>query len=428
MMNGRRITLALICVVLLVLAGCMNVMGPGHRSSPPLRVKLGQPVAVAQAGEKDLPWGIWQFSLLSQPEPGVLLVKFSQTEDKLVDKVSKIHPAGCAMSTDGGKTWQPGDAREGYGMLCHRLNGDILALETPASREIPKNQLPAPAGVSSNGGGDFYTLRDPLKIAPDLLPRWTLLRKPAGQTQWERMAMTIDDPVGAAISYDPPGKDYAILGTYGTGGNHLLELPDGSLLLIKTSIRLGPDRKPQPKWATYCLRSTDNGAHWKFHGMIACDDANQPLHGYCEPSVTVLPDGSLLAVLRTERGWETNQRTGIMYLAQSHDGGRNWSLPRAINPFGVFPRLLALDNGITVLSFGRPGVNLLFNIDGRGDKWEGLTLLVNEGQRFTRTSGYTCLIPTGPDRFLIAYDQFDYPNAQGEPRKTILVREITVVR
>lgn len=241
--------------------------------------------------------------------------------------------------------------------------------------------------------------------------------------------MMVKDPVGAVVSYDPPGNDYAILGSFGeTMGNHILELSDGSLLYIKTSIRLGLDRKPLPKWATYCLRSTDEGIHWTYHGMIACDDENQPLHGYCEPSVTLLPNGSLLAALRTERGWETNQRTGIMYLAQSYDGGKNWSLPRAINPFGVFPHLLMLKNGITVLSFGRPGVNLLFNADGHGDKWEGLTLLVNEGQRFTRTSGYTSLVSTGPDSFLISYDQFDYPNSRGEQRKTIFVREVTVKR
>lgn len=92
----------------------------------------------------------------------------------------------------------------------------------------------------------------------------------------------------------------------------------------------------------------------------------------------------------------------------------------------MFPQLLRLDHNIVVLAFGRPGVNLLFNVDGRGERWQGLTLLVNEGQRFTHTSGYTSLVATGPDRFLIAYDQFDYPNAGGEPRKTILVREVMV--
>jgi len=389
---------------------------------------LGPPIIVAQASEKHLPWGVWQFSYLSQPEPNLLLLKFSLTKDELVDQLSKIKPPGYYMSTDGGKTWRQSDRQNGYGPLCHRRNGDIVAIEARTSREIPKSNLPSPIGISSNGATKYYTLRDPYKISCDLWQQRYLLRKSAGQNRWERLPMMIKDPVGAVISYDPQGNDHANLGPFGEGGNHILELSDGSLLYIKTSIRLGLDRKPLPKWATYCLRSTDEGIHWTYHGMIACDDENQPLHGYCEPSVTLLPNGSLLAALRTERGWETNQRTGIMYLAQSYDGGKNWSLPRAINPFGVFPCLLMLKNGITVLSFGRPGVNLLFNADGHGDKWEGLTLLVNEGQRFTRTSGYTSLVSTGPDSFLISYDQFDYPNSRGEQRKTIFVREVTVKR
>ena len=44
----------------------------------------------------------------------------------------------------------------------------------------------------------------------------------------------------------------------------------------------------------------------------------------------------------------------------------------------------------------------------------------------TRTSGYTNLVATGPDSFLVAYDQFDFPNADGRPRKTILVRAVRV--
>jgi len=70
-------------------------------------------------------------------------------------------------------------------------------------------------------------------------------------------------------------------------------------------------------------------------------------------------------------------------------------------PFGVLPQLLTLDNGVTVLAFGRP--------------------------KQTRTSGYTSLVADGPDSFFIAYDQFDYPNPQGHPRKTILTRRLTVM-
>jgi len=44
----------------------------------------------------------------------------------------------------------------------------------------------------------------------------------------------------------------------------------------------------------------------------------------------------------------------------------------------------------------------------------------------TRSSAYTCLLATAPDRFLVAYDRFDCPDARGQPRKAILVRRVVV--
>ena len=393
-----------------------------------VKVTLGPPVIVAQTGETGLKWGVWQFPTISQPEPNLLLVAFNNNEDRPHNSITELKPAGKYLSHDGGKTWQASDLQQGFTSLyrpthlCHRRNGDVLYVDASVSREIPKSQLPPPVGVHNA----TYTVRDPRQMSEDLVPQNDLVLRRAGAGEWQTTPIKIDDPDAGQVSFDPPGKDYAIVSHCGLG--QILELPDRSLLAISGGLRLGPDRKPKPKWAVWCLRSIDEGQTWKFQSVIASDDENKPINGYCEPSVDILPDGSILAALRTEGGWEADQRTGILYLAQSYDGGRTWSKPRAVNPFGVFPRVLALKNGITVLSFGRPGVNMLFNVDGRGERWQGLTLLVNEGQRFTRTSGYTSLTPTGLDRFIIAYDQFDYPNAKGEPRKTILVREVVVAR
>ena len=137
-----------------------------------------------------------------------------------------------------------------------------------------------------------------------------------------------------------------------------------------------------------------------------------------------------------------------MYRTRSTDGGKTWDGVKELCPFGVLPQPLTLENGVTVVAYGRPGVHLVFSTDGAGEEWQNPTHLVVESfegtgisgegygyqegeepkgrQKQTRTSGYTSLAPTGPDSFLIAYDQFDYPNGDGAPRKTILVREITV--
>jgi hypothetical protein len=220
----------------------------------------------------------------------------------------------------------------------------------------------------------------------------------------------------------------------------VVELPKGGLLAILYGFRLRPDRTPLPKYSSWCVRSGDQGRTWAFQGVIG-GTGDPPLAGYTEPDVTVLPDGTLLAALRTECA-----RPGPLYVSRSQDEGKTWSVPEQAAPFGVLPRLLTLKNGVTVMAFGRPGTHLLFSRDGR--KWEQFTPLVTEslkgagiageGAGFqkgedpagrpkqTRTSGYTDLFATGPDSFLVAYDQFDHPDAEGKPRKTILVRSVTV--
>ena len=81
---------------------------------------------------------------------------------------------------------------------------------------------------------------------------------------------------------------------------------------------------------------------------------------------------------------------------------------------------MQLDNGVLVLSFGRPGVWLSFSLDG-GHSWtEKQAVLKGD------SCGYTSLAALGKDTFLLAYSEFERPNAKGQPAKAILVRKISV--
>ncbi|MFC1452853.1 sialidase family protein, partial [Verrucomicrobiota bacterium] len=312
-------------------------------------------------------------------------------------------------------------------------------LERPAVADMPKDSLPPPTGRVDHGYNGYYTTRDPSAL-PEGVGQWNMKRKRAGKDEWERAPVAIDDPDGAVMSFDPPDKAYATM--HWAWLMQLVELPDASLLAVFYGYRLDADRRPHPKWQSYCLRSVDNGLTWRFRGIIGPDD-NPPLAGYTEPSVTLLRDGSLLAALRTECA-----RMGPMYRTRSTDGGETWEKPEPMYPFGVLPKLLALQNGVTALSFGRPGAHMLFSQDGEGRSWENLITFVaeslegtgieGEGHGFqrgedpggrpkqTRTSGYTDLVAIGPAGLMIVYDQFDYPDENCEPRKTILVKRITV--
>src|SRR5215469_18119879 len=90
---------------------------------------------------------------------------------------------------------------------------------------------------------------------------------------------------------------------------------------------------------------------------------------------------------------------------------------------GCSPGLLELENGVLVLSFGRPGVWLSFSLDG-GYSWtKPQSIIAGDPEKpMIHSSGYTSLLALGKDSFLLAYDDWQMPNAKGEPCKTILVR------
>jgi len=404
-----------------------------------MHIQFEEPVVVAQTDQEHHPWGVWQFPTIRRLEKRVLEVTFSRTVDNAsLDSAKKRYLPVAFTSSDNAQTWQEAEKACSARSACTLRNGDIIYLEGPAEVDIPKKELP-PGTPWDHGYNGVYTIRDPLRM-PGHLNQHSLMRKAPGHKEWEPTPATIDDPGGGITCYDPPGADYAVVRWRRC--QYIVELPDSSLLGVFYGARLDPDRKPYPKSQSYCLKSSDGGKTWRFFSVIARDD-NHPLAGYTEPFVSVLPDGSLLAVLRTECA-----KTGPMYRTRSTNGGKTWASPEKLWPFGVLPQLLTLDNGVTVLAFGRPGVHLLFSKDGKGEEWNHPVHLVvesfegtgidGEGYGFqpgedprgrpkqTRTSGYTSLLATGPNRFIIAYDQFDYPNANGKSRKTILVRRFTV--
>jgi predicted neuraminidase len=86
-----------------------------------------------------------------------------------------------------------------------------------------------------------------------------------------------------------------------------IQLKDGTLLI--------PTHHLQYPHKSSVLLSADNGESWSRGADITTPDQV----GAAEPSVTQLPDGSLMMVLRT--------MDGFLWLVRSSDGGRNWSDP-----------------------------------------------------------------------------------------------------
>lgn len=145
--------------------------------------------------------------------------------------------------------------------------------------------------------------------------------------------------------------------------------------------------------------------------------------GFTEPAYEILADGTFICVNRTTDGIGN----GPMYISRSSDMGKTWSKPEIFMASGVLPRLLQLENGVTVMASGRPGVQLRFSNDGKGKLWtNAFEMMPWIDYKDQVSCGYTGLLATGPDRFLVVYSDFRFVTEEGTVRKAIKVREVIV--
>jgi hypothetical protein len=105
---------------------------------------------------------------------------------------------------------------------------------------------------------------------------------------------------------------------YGSPYGKILTVPDGIMLM---NVYGYPVREPGAKVehetdCSHLYRSTDDGKTWKRHATIGT--------GYNETGLLNLPDGTLLAAMRSA-GKKAN-----VWLTRSTDGGATWDKPKEI--------------------------------------------------------------------------------------------------
>jgi hypothetical protein len=286
-----------------------------------------------------------------------------------------------------------------------------------ATKSIPVGELtlPAPVGTLIGTYGQLpytYYRHDELPLILQGVP---LSRRPAGSDRWVEERARLDDPAMQRYTIQE------VFPVVWWGDVHLTT--DGSLLAIVYPC--------SAEGEVACYRSRDFARSWQPQGRILYrpDLKADPLAagrtwGFTEPGTVILRDGSLLAALRTTDGLGV----GPMYLTRSKDLGRSWPAPHVMSPTGVMPRLLQLGNGVIVLSSGRPGVDLRFSFDHRGETWtepHALVPLTSDDVQ-ADSCGYTSLIALDDDSFLVAYSWFKRPGTDGQTHKAVLVRRVTV--
>ncbi|RRA98016.1 sialidase family protein [Larkinella rosea] len=389
-----------------------------QNGSEKYRITLGEPVVVTVA-EKPEGWGFIQFPKLYRSIDGAIVATWAMHTDH-AESYGKDSD-GFAVSKDGGKTWTfPGGPKPpGDGLLLP--NGDIIRNYTPPALDTASLKLPRKVGtVSENYGRTFSYYK--LDQLPEKLQGVYLNRLKKGQKEWSLEHSQLLDPT--AVRYTD-NKLFPLV----WWGDMKMESTNDIVTGIYPGFSLENGKVPASGVLFY--RSSDQGKTWKAVGKIpyAPDVTQDPngnkrlALGFTEPAFEILADGSYLCVLRTSDGLGNSP----MYVSRSVDKGANWSRPKVFTSSGVLPKLLQLKNGVVALASGRPGMQLRFSNGSKGLQWsDAFEMLPFTDQKDAVSCGYPDLLALGPDKFLLVYSDFKYKNAQGEIRKAIKVREVTV--
>lgn len=378
-------------------------------------ITLGEPVVVAQGPADIRHWGPWQFPSIERLADGGLHVTYHLEQDAY--KAYGM-PKGHAVSYDNGQTWQAvADAPATSGLLLP--NGDRLRTVTLRSRPVAELALPAPLATCKGTYGSTYLAFRPADLPAELQDGWRFQRLAAGGCAWLDEAATMRFPGEVRWAGD---------GMFTFPWIWRLRLaPDGTLWGLNYGL-YAPDGRLAEHWAVLLLRSTDHGHSWDLHSAIPyqgdpqVDAAWDKREGFSENNLAFLADGSLICFLRTTDG----NGVGPLYAARSTDGGASWSRPRGFDDLGVWPAVVELGCGATLVSYGRPGLYVRATLDPIGQNWCERATVVAPGAVGKDTCSYSDLLALDDRTAIIAYSDFDVRGEDGLAHKAIMVRTVSV--
>jgi Neuraminidase (sialidase) len=185
-------------------------------------------------------------------------------------------------------------------------------------------------------------------------------------------------------------KNSGTLSPYGK----IVQLPDGTALL-SVYYEFFDQRGNQD----YVFRSHDNGKTWGEPVLVG--------EHYNETGLLAIPDGSVLAALRSETG-------GHLAIASSKDGGKSWSAPTQLTRDKEHPGdLILLKNGDVLLTYGernKPfGVEAMFSRD-RGKTWDKASKTILANDAASTDCGYPSSVQLPNGSIVTMYYQVDDPH------------------
>ncbi len=421
-MNESMVGVHALFVGCCLLPATAAAMDDGRATAVPVpQLELGEPVTVALAPPDVRGWGPYQFPGLERLPDGTIRLSFHVEADSAT---AYGKPPARAVSADEGRTWKllprevagDGTAASWQSPPLRLPNGDAIWTLQQKSLEASALKLPAePVGRFRNYQDfAYYRLED---LPAECGDGRYLMRLPAGGGPPRKEKATVRLP-GELRGVTERVMPRPWLQT-------LFLAPDRSIWAVQYDTRLG-DGGFQKHWWAMILRSTDGGRSFELWSEIpyspdaAADPQAAARGGFTEPTVCFMADGAAICLLRTT----DDKGPGPMYISRSTDHGKTWSRPVVFDDLGVWPQMLRLNNGVTLAAYGRPGLYVRGTADPAGLSWGKRLPVVPPGKIGTDTCSYTALLPLGDDRALLAYSDFNLPDAEGRPCKGMRVREI----
>ena len=155
---------------------------------------------------------------------------------------------------------------------------------------------------------------------------------------------TWDGPIPVS-TYPIADSGTAVCLAGGTGSGHVVELPDGGLLmplegtLSPDGYILGGGVNWEPS-RCFLLRSDDGGDNWHHWGTMAFDPAS--IINFQEPSLTRMSNGRLVSMIRV---LFRPARYDYQWVTHSEDDGVTWAPPTRTRLWGYPADMIQLQDG-----------------------------------------------------------------------------------